>query len=74
MTEDEAMSKAFEIQRLSGIDKEVVFMWNPTDTRHAIRRQYLGRLRKLEALEFPQAYVDGQQAVQTAWEVKESVP
>lgn len=72
--ETEAMSKVFEIQRRSGIDKEVLVMWSTTDTLHALRRQFLGRLRKLDPIEWPQMFVDGDLGTKAAWEVKESIP
>lgn len=67
-TEDEGMANAFEIQRRMGIDGEVVFVWNPDDTVHSIRRRFVGRLRSLSQLEFP--WVD---RTQTGWEIKELV-
>lgn len=51
MTESEAMAQAFEIQRSVGTLGEVLYMWNPDDTVHAIRRQFLGRLRVLSQIE-----------------------
>jgi len=68
LTEDEAYSSAFDIQRRMGIDKEVIFLWNPEDTTHALRRQFLGRLRQLSAIENP--YLDTHKA---AWEIKEII-
>lgn len=53
MTEDEAMATAFEIQRQVGVTREVFFVWNPADTVHALRRQFLARLRTLSAIENP---------------------
>jgi hypothetical protein len=53
MTESEAMSQAFEVQRAMGVSGEVLFIWNPDDTNHAQRRQFLGRLRTLSPIENP---------------------
>lgn len=53
MSEAEAMANAFEIQRSAGVNKEVLFIWDPDDTVHALRRQFLGRLRTLSAIENP---------------------
>lgn len=53
MTQSEAMSQAFDIQRRVGVTEEVFFLWDPSDTTHAIRRQFLGRLRTLSAIENP---------------------
>ena len=66
MTEAEAMGRAFEIQRSVGISGEVLFIWDPADTTHAIRRQYLARLRALSAIENP-----GPDRWRTPFEIKE---
>lgn len=68
MDVDEAFGNAFEIQRRAGLDGEVVFMLDPDDTLHALRRQYLGRLRELSPIENP--YPD---LHRTAWEIKERI-
>lgn len=51
MDEDQAMALAFEIQRRLGTSGEILFVWDPSDTVNAIRRQFLGRLRVLNAIE-----------------------
>lgn len=61
LTEDEGLSNPFEIMRRMGVHEEVLFMWDPDDTIHATRRQFLGRLRKLNALEFPDGFINGNQ-------------
>jgi len=66
MDENEAMSKAFDIQRIHGIDKELVFVWDPADTLHALRRQFPCRLRQLSPIEYPLL-----NTFKTAWEAKE---
>lgn len=53
LTTDEGMVSAYELIRRAGIDGEVLFVRNPDDTVHAIRRQFLGRLRQLSPLEDP---------------------
>lgn len=53
MTESEAMAIAFEIQRSSGITREIFYVWDPEDTVHALRRQFMGRLRQLSPIENP---------------------
>lgn len=53
MTESEAMSQAFELQRAMGVSGEVLFIWDPADTTHALRRRFLGRLRTLSPIENP---------------------
>jgi hypothetical protein len=60
------MFRAFDIQRVASIHKEVLFVWDPADTKHLIRRSFLGRLQELSPLEQP--YYD---AHQTAFTVKE---
>lgn len=51
MTQDEAMADAFELIRSMGISKEVLFVWDPDDTVHALRRQFLARFRTLNPIE-----------------------
>jgi len=53
MAESDAMANAFEIQRSVGTSGEVFFVWDPADTTHAIRRQFLGRIRTLSPIENP---------------------
>lgn len=68
MTLDEAMASAFEIQRRMGLHGEVLFVQNPDDTRHALRRQFLGRLRQLSPIENPYPDIHA-----TAWQIKEQL-
>jgi hypothetical protein len=53
MSEDEAMAAALEMQRIAGVTQEVFFLWDPADTTHSLRRQFLGRLRTLSPIENP---------------------
>lgn len=53
MTENEGMGNAFEIQRRAGIDAEVLWVFDPDDTIHALRRRYLGRLQQLSPVQYP---------------------
>lgn len=53
MQQDEAFSHAFDLMRRAGIDKEVLFIHDPDDTAHALRRRFLARLRALNAIEYP---------------------
>lgn len=53
LTTNEGFSQVFELDRRSGIDGEVLYIANPDDTIHAIRRQFLGTLRQLTMLEQP---------------------
>ena len=50
---DDAMANAFEVQRRAGIDGEVLFIFDPDDKVHALRRRFLGRMRELSAIELP---------------------
>lgn len=74
MSEDDGMSFAFEINRTVGVTKEVLYIWNPADTLHSLRRQFLARLRSLSPLEFPQGFLNGNSISHMGWEVKELVP
>lgn len=51
MSVDEAMSRALELQRQAGIDAEVLFVYDPQDTAHKLRRSFLARLRSLNPIE-----------------------
>jgi hypothetical protein len=66
MSENEGMANAFELQRRAGIDQEVLWIHDPDDTVHALRRRFLGRLRQLSAIEHP--YPNTQS---TGFEIKE---
>lgn len=67
-SEDEGMQYPFEIMRQAGISREVLYIHNPDDTVHALRRQFIGRLRQLNPVEYPYP-----QVTSTAWEVKELI-
>ena len=68
MTEADAMNYAYEIQNRMGVTSEVFVVWNPDDTTHAPRRQFLARLRSLSAITNP--YAD---QWNNEWEAKELV-
>lgn len=51
MSEDEGMGRAFDMQRTLGVTKEMLFIWNQSDTQHAVRRTFLGRMRSLSPVE-----------------------
>jgi hypothetical protein len=53
MATDEAMTNAFEITRRAGIDQEVMYIHDPDDTVHALRRRFLSRMRTLNPIENP---------------------
>lgn len=67
MTDDEAMTQAFELMGTEGVTGEVIVIWNPDDTVHAIRRMLYGRMDELNAIEFPYP-IDGATA---AWMFRE---
>lgn len=68
MTESEGMGRAFDLLRSAGINREVLWIHDPTDTEHALRRQFLGRFRQLNPIEFPYATVN-----RSAFEIKEKI-
>lgn len=53
LPEDEGLQYPFEIDRRSGLSKQVMFIFNPDDTIHLHRRSFLGRFKLLSQLEFP---------------------
>jgi hypothetical protein len=53
LSEDEAMEGVFEIGRRAGVSKEVLYIYDADDTTHALRRRFIGRLRKLNPIEHP---------------------
>lgn len=63
----EMLTSAFDLNRAAaGANREVVFVYDPADTEHSVRRSMFGRLRQLSMLEEPQPM-----ALQGAFEVKE---
>lgn len=67
-SDDDGLSQKFEIDRLMGLDGEVVISMNPQDTVHKLRRQFVGHMRALNPLMFPYY-----QTTQSAWEIEELV-
>ena len=63
---DESLGNDFEIQRRAGLDAEVMWIHDPDDSYHALRRRFIGRFRTLSPILFP--YVT---ANSTAFEIKE---
>lgn len=55
LTASEAMTKVFEMQRKLGISGEVLFVYDPGDAVHFLRRSFVGRLSELSAIEMPYA-------------------
>ena len=55
LSKNEALIQALDMQRIAGTDGEVFFAWDTADraTIHSLRRTFLGRARKLSALEQP---------------------
>ena len=66
MTENEAMSQAFDMDRQAGIDQEILWVQNTADVAHQHRRRFLGRLRTLSPTQYP--YYDN---MTKAYEIKE---
>lgn len=56
ISQDEAYSQAFELMRQMGITGEVLFQFNGADTKHKIRRSFVGRLRQISAVEHVTAF------------------
>ena len=50
---NEGMSNAFDMDRRAGISREVLWVFDPDDTEHALRRRFLGRFRQLSPIEYP---------------------
>jgi hypothetical protein len=53
MSTDEAFANAFELTRRAGMDQEIMFVYDPSDTVHALRRRFLSRMRTLNPIEHP---------------------
>ncbi len=68
LTVDESLAKAFEMDRLAGIDLEVLWIQDSTDTTHALRRRWLGTLRNLSPIESPYSTYN-----KKAYEIKEQI-
>lgn len=68
LTDDQAMQFAFEVQRMAGIDQEVVFVFDDEDTKHALRRRFLATLQQLSPIRYPAPNI----AV-TGWSVEETL-
>lgn len=66
MDEGEAMADAFDLQRAMGTAGEMFFIWDPDDTTHALRRQFLCRLRGVSPITNP-----GPDRWSAPWEAKE---
>jgi hypothetical protein len=66
LSEAEAMAQVFDMQRVSGISKEVLFSWSLDDVDRGVRRSFLGRMRSLSPIEQP--YYDAHKA---QFEIKE---
>ena len=66
MRQDEAFTRAFEMQRQAGIHGEILFIQNPHDTIHSLRRRFMARLRTLSPIEYPYFHINS-----AAFELKE---
>lgn len=50
LSEDEALTWVYELQRQLGISKQFMFVWNPDDTTHLHRRAFLANLSSLSPI------------------------
>lgn len=66
MSQDEAFAQAFELMRRAGTDQEILYIHDPDDTVHALRRRFLSRIRTLNPIENPYYNINKQ-----AFELKE---
>lgn len=66
--EDEAFGIWFDMQGRMGLDGTVFYMYDPTDTKHALRRQWLGTLTKLDLFVHP-SFTEWE----TPWGCEESI-
>lgn len=65
LTDEEAILNN-DIQKISGTDQEVLYIYDPSDTVNLSRRAFLGRIRALSAIEQPYTT-----RFQTGYEIKE---
>ena len=68
LSETEAMQSVFELQRISGIDKEVIYIYDPSDTYNKLRRSFIGRIRQFGEIEHPNVA-----QYSAAFEIKETL-
>lgn len=66
MDQDEAFARAFELQRQAGVHQELIFIHDPDDKVHSLRRRFMVRMRTLGAIEYPYNGINS-----TAFELKE---
>jgi hypothetical protein len=53
LEQDEALSRAFDINFRLGVDKQFFWIFDPDDTFHLHRRSFLATLRQLSQFEYP---------------------
>lgn len=63
---DEAMSNVFEMQRKQGDSEEILYIFDPDDVNHKLRRSFLGRMRGMSPIEQPYLSLH-----QSGFEIKE---
>lgn len=61
LQDSDAFANAWRIQRLAGMTKQVLFVFDKTDTTLMHERAFLGVMRELTALEY--AYTDGRNSM-----------
>lgn len=50
---DESLGWPFEMMRLQGVSRQVMFIFDPDDTIHLHRRSFLATMRQLSPIEYP---------------------
>lgn len=68
LPEDEVLGGPAEIMRQVGTFGDVLFIWDPDDTVHALARQFVGNLRRLSPITHP-----GFGMASTGFEIEERV-
>lgn len=58
ISENEALVRGFDVQRVAGLDGQVFFCFDPADTYHLQRRSFLATLRELTPLQAPTSWYD----------------
>lgn len=71
MGADEAFGKMLELERRAGLSEEIFVIADPTDKRHGLRRNFMGRLRVLNPLE-QMLYANGEDRHSKTFEIKET--
>lgn len=68
LTEDESIGQVLRLQAQSDIHREVLFLWDADDQTYRLQRSFVGRMRALNALEYPMYNMR-----RSAFEIKENI-